>query len=109
MQRSLMAPRHAQPDHRAMENSPSSPASWWRRARRWTDRLGARHGRSALVVLALGMAVVLLLSYVEVLQDQIARASSAQQVARAGAATPLDSGVAGAGTEGTRAVRNHMR
>jgi hypothetical protein len=113
MQRPLMARCARAHDHLAMEKplSPHAfrrPAEFLERIRRWVDRLGARHGQRVMVALAIGMAVVLLLSYVEVLQDQMARASSAEHVARAGTVTPAKV-AGGAGTDGARAVRNHMR
>ena len=48
----------------------------------------ARHVRSTLVALAVAMAVVLLASYHEVLQDQVARAERMEKVAEAGVVKP---------------------
>lgn len=107
-----MARKPLRRDHRPMDKPPMLrvPRGPWReRLSRWADRLGARDGQRVLVALAIGMALVLLMSYVEVLQDQVARASSVEHVARAGAARPADAGAAGTGTEGARAEPTHMR
>ena len=54
--------------------------------RRWTR--DGRHVRQTLVGLAVVMALVLLASYHEVLQDQVARAARAEKVAEAGVVKP---------------------
>ena len=71
-------------------HDPSSPdgsnGGWLTRLRRWMR--DARHARNILVALAVAMAMVLLASYHEVLQDQVARAERMEKVAEAGVVKP---------------------
>ena len=65
---------------------PPSGGGWLTRMRRWMR--DARHARSTLVALAVAMAVVLLASYHQVLQEQVARAERIEKVAEAGVVKP---------------------
>jgi hypothetical protein len=64
----------------------STRSSWLGSLRRWMR--DARHARQTLVGLAVVMALVLLASYHEVLQDQVARADRAERAAGSGAVKP---------------------
>jgi hypothetical protein len=63
-----------------------TPSAWLDRARRWLA--DGRHVRNVLVGLALAMSAVLLTSYYEVLQAQVARADRNERVAEAGVVKP---------------------
>jgi len=68
-----------------MHTNDTSPA-WLDRTRRWLA--DGRHVRNVLVGLAIAMSAVLLTSYYEVLQAQVARADRNERVAEAGAVKP---------------------
>jgi hypothetical protein len=68
------------------DESDSPNSGWLRTLTRWLS--DGRHARQTLVGLAVVMALVLLASYHEVLQDQVARAERAEKVAGSGAVKP---------------------
>jgi hypothetical protein len=63
-----------------------SNTSWLTTLGRWMRDAG--HARHMMIGLAVVMALVLLAAYHEVLQDQMARADRAEEVAGAGVVTP---------------------
>jgi hypothetical protein len=61
-------------------------ARWPLRLRRWLGE--SRRTKGAFVILAVAMAIMLLVSYHEVLQDHVARAERTENVAHAGTVKP---------------------